>query len=703
MNTSPSGRWHGFVLAQLLAIALLLLSGLRIAGDSQSMLFNSNVLDALFAGPIWGTVVARNLMFFAAAALLLHMAFGALCWALGRASSYAWSSANASQRQHIILWFLLLTAGLLAYNAAAFTRSSLGEPYAAAMGNRIAGVPLGYVLWWFALFAVAIALTAAAVRWWRNGGRPTRRSWVALGAAGFPCLAFTAFGMFTHPAAATADRPNIIFIGLDSFRTDILDPMVVPRGEQFAPHVEAFMKGGVSFADAITPLARTFPSLMALLTGRSPHRSGAFVNLLPRDRIDDSTSLPRLLKQAGYQTAYATDEVRFANIDTTYGFDQTITPPIGASDFLIAKIADSPVTNLVVNTQLGRWLFPHVHANRGAAITYDPDTFVARIDDTVNPSRPLFMLAHLTLVHWPYTWADSPRKIPIGDARWPDYYLKAAHRVDRQFSDLMNTLRDKGLLDNAIVVVFSDHGESFSHHDGLVPEEDPLIKALKIEPDAGHGTSVLASHQYRIVLGIRRYGDPRDQWQAGTRLTVPATLQDIAPTIVQILGLPAPSNFDGRSMLPMLNGEPDAALEFGGRVRFTETEYQPAGLMTADGTIAPMVLGEAVSVYHVDRDTDRIQLIADAIEPMRIDRQYAALGSTQTLGTFPGVVSSERYFLAVPNNGGEPRLLVEEPVEPELQLLWRALRVEFGSVVANARPMTPVADSVQTVPLDVTK
>ena len=42
-----------------------------------------------------------------------------------------------------------------------------------------------------------------------------------------------------------------------------------------------------------------------------------------------------MLRKAATTPIYSTDEVRFANIDETYGFDQVVTPPIGASDFII--------------------------------------------------------------------------------------------------------------------------------------------------------------------------------------------------------------------------------------------------------------------------------------------------------------------------------------------------------------------------------
>jgi arylsulfatase A-like enzyme len=313
------------------------------------------------------------------------------------------------------------------------------------------------------------------MRWWQSGGRLRRKGYAALAVTGVALTGISAQSMLPAAKPAPSAKPNVILIGLDSMRADLLDERISPHA---SPHIAAFMKSGVHFSNAMTPLARTYPSMMSMLTGRQPHRTGAVMNLLPRDLIDDSESLPRILARAGYKTAYATDETRFSNIDGSYGFSQVISPPIGVSDFTITKLADAPLTNLLVNTRLASWLFPNLHANRGAANTYDPDKFVARLDRELAADQPLFLTVHLTLAHWPYYWkgvAYQPKntgEIP----RWPGYYLRTIKRVDQQFADVLAMLGKKGLLENAIVVVYSDHGESFNSPDeALVPDHDPLI------------------------------------------------------------------------------------------------------------------------------------------------------------------------------------------------------------------------------------
>jgi arylsulfatase A-like enzyme len=682
MNAPVSSRWQGFWLAQGLGVCLLLMSYLRIAGDTQSMLFSDQVLDVLFAGPIWGTKLGYNLVGFGLAMLLLHVLFGLGCWLMGRASVQAWPTAGATIRQYVLIWFLVFSIGLLANNAASFVESSLGEPYAATMGTTIGGFALGRVIGLAVIAATLATLAIAAVRWWRAGGRPKRKAWATVGIAGLAWAGITADGFGPQAASTASAQPNVILIGLDSMRADLLDPELSPG---VTPNVEAFTSRGMVFTDAITPLARTFPSMMSMLTGKHPHHSGAVMNLLPREIIHDSESLPRVLAKAGYHTAYVTDEVRFSNIDESYGFDQVITPPAGASEFLIGKLADTPLSNLLVNTRVAAWLIPHVYANRGAADTYDPDVFVERIDRELRTPQPLFLNVHLTLGHWPYTWAGAPIKAREPDARWPEYYLHAMKRVDQQFADVLAILEARGLLRNAIVVVYSDHGEAFnSPNEALVPDEDPLVKTLAVAPGWGHGTTVLTAHQYRIALAMRRFQEGGPAWLAG-RSGVPVSFEDITPTVLDALAIRVDTGFDGRSLLPVVAGRDGAEQAFTGRIRFTETEYQPQGIASQEGNVSASNFAEAISVYHIDGDTDRIQVKRNRLGSLLLDREYAAVGANYLVGAFPSPVHAGHDYLAVSLKGGAPRQLFEEPAEPELQVLWRALHTEFGDVLEARR------------------
>ncbi len=172
---------------------------------------------------------------------------------------------------------------------------------------------------------------------------------------------------------ATASKPNIIIIGVDAVRPDFLGFF---GSDNKTPYFDNFLNQSTVFSESLTPLARTYPTWVSILTGQYPKKNGIRLDLAEHITFDLHETLPAILQRAGYQTLYATDETRFSNIDQRFGFDKTITPPIGFNDFLLGSLNDFPVSNLLVNTFLGRYLFPYSYANRAAYITYNPTTFL---------------------------------------------------------------------------------------------------------------------------------------------------------------------------------------------------------------------------------------------------------------------------------------------------------------------------------------
>src|SRR5690606_21273912 len=129
--------------------------------------------------------------------------------------------------------------------------------------------------------------------------------------------------------------PNIIFIGLDSVRPDM-----VTDAKSLTPTLRSLLNEQVEFVNVTTPLARTFASWSAIFSGQNPATDSVRCNLDPRDLIDTSSWLPSRLKEFGYSTTYITDEARFANIDESFGFDRVIAPEIGLGDFVFGTFMD---------------------------------------------------------------------------------------------------------------------------------------------------------------------------------------------------------------------------------------------------------------------------------------------------------------------------------------------------------------------------
>jgi hypothetical protein len=217
---------------------------------------------------------------------------------------------------------------------------------------------------------------------------------------------------------------------------------------------------------------------------------------------------------------------------------------------------------------------------------------------------------------------------------------------------------------------------------------------------------VLNAHQYRIVLGMRRFGGT---WQPGRDIAVPVSFEDVAPTMVEALAANTAAKFDGRSLLALLEGRDGAEKTFDGRIRFTESEYNPQGVVSIDESVSASKLHAALSVYRVDRATDRIQVKPARLKGLLANRQYAAIGEHHLVAAFPDGQGGFDY-LAVPLAGGTPRRLLAEPAagEPELHALWTALHSEFHAVLQSKWKkefvtVEGVVDRQQIIPPGVTK
>lgn len=650
----------------MLGLAFLLATALRTAGDSESIINTQIALRQVLDGPLLHTRLARNIALFVAAQVLLHCLFGAIIFFLAKLSRLAWPGAAISRNQWLLLWFILSAVWILIANASLFPWSLLGQPYAEILRASQHGLTSLRV--YSCVASAAILITLLRALYVGRGraralhtARPKMTLW--LSAALLLLIVGPILLYRTAPANSDASRPNVILIGIDALRAD-----VPGTAEHWTPAIDEFLTNSVRFSNAITPLARTFPSWIATLSGRYPRNTGAIINLLPRDLIDTGETLPEALRRAGYRTTFAIDEARFANIDASYGFDRVVSPPPGASDFLLGSINDVPLANLTINTRLGSWLFPYSYGNRAAAVTYQPETFVRRLRRELSSEGPQFIAIHLTLAHWPFYWATAPNRDIYDESDIPNAYRMSVERVDRQFAALMNMLTRKGLLENAVVVLFSDHGEAIGIPADR-PYDDPDL-LLRGASSMGHGTSVLSPFQYRVVLGIRSYGAHR---MRATTLNEPVSLVDMAPTLLDLVNASTVQRFDGISLAPLVLGTKPNQPSFHHRIRYTETEFNPRGFQPGK-TLTASALSQITTLYELDAKTDRIEIRPERLDSLRADRQYAATQGELVLAAIPNTELTGFRFVLADNR--QRRVEEFDPMgahEERVSILWNAL------------------------------
>ncbi|MGE3743762.1 MAG: sulfatase-like hydrolase/transferase [Geminicoccaceae bacterium] len=668
-NRQP-GPWSGLVLSQLLAFAYLAGCLWWVWREVALILPNDRITASLSVQQTLGPALQARLIAFGVALLAAHLLMGLAAFALARLTEAASEGPPPARRSWLVAgWIALLVGFVMAANVNWHPSSRFASAESLFL-TEVLGLRLG------TLFMAASGLLVLFLLFRAARSLRAPLSVPAIGIAGFATAALLAgfalplatAGMSKNGLVATS--PHVVIIGIDSLRADITGA----GSASLTPHIDEYLAGAHRFNDTTTPLARTYGSWVSILTGRHPVATHARYNLMPRALVDDGVTLPDALRGRGYRTIYATDEVRFANIDQSFGFDQLITPPIGASDFLLGYAGDMPLVNLLATTGIGGWLFPANHANRAAHATYEPGDFVDRLDDEITIERPTLLTVHLTLSHWPYNWAGLAR--PTTPQQFRPAYRRAVLEVDRQFRQVMDVLAEKGVLENAIVVVLSDHGEALGN------DSDSMLRKTGTSREIwdslwGHGTSVMSPHQYSVLLAMRAYGRAALPGAPAAH-DWPVSLEDVRPTLEEFATGQAPAGVDGISLLPYL-AEPAQASRLAARVRFTETDFNTpstlAGRYEASG-----IIDEAAVFYELDPDTGWMQLRQDKLPILLARKQRAALSSQSLLAAIPDPDGRYLRFLYTDRHDPAPRLLEARPDpgrDPEAARLWDALQARF--------------------------
>jgi hypothetical protein len=203
------------------------------------------------------------------------------------------------------------------------------------------------------------------------------------------------------------------------------------------------------------------------------------------------------------------------------------------------------------------------------------------------------------------------------------------------------------LLDNAVVVVLSDHGESLGlpgdrllteakHMPGL---DDPrrvertryvTAKATSfdfahdygIDTTFGHGTDVLSPSQYHVMLAMRDYS----QNGPGQRVTTPVGLIDLSPILLDKLHLAPTSKLDGVAM-------PTGRTKLG-RAFYFEDGFKVGAIVTDKINIGK-VLAESFQAYDIDRHTGRVMLKEKMQATVLKDKSFAVLEGDWILSRYP--------------------------------------------------------------------
>lgn len=636
-NPRVQNKKSGLFLSLLLLTAFLIFAEIAFLIQCSGIYFGDFKLIANHLSVPLGVI--PGILYFINVQLFLHLLFTTLVWVM---AIFVCIALNLSEQKKIYvgmsLWFVALFAILFA-NRIYFPNSKFSSFLFNFTTIETAKIVLA-ILCVILLSVSLLAFSGLVLTVLRQKNRV-----VILSTALTSFLViFIYLEIFSHvnPVmdAGTIDKPNIIIMGMDSVRPDFLGFFGYAKK---TPHIDGFLNHATVFSDSLTPIARTYPSWVSILTGIYPKLNLMRTNLADQSQLDLSETLPTVLHDEGYQTIFATDETRFSNIDKRYGFDKIVTPPIGFNDFLVGSMNDFPISNLLVNTLIGKYIFPYSYGNRAVFATYDPNSFLKLMQPTLQYPRnkPTLLIVHFCLPHYPYAW-DA---LPVKTVRL-HHYQSALHRVDQQFHDFMMMLQQDNLLKHSIVILLSDHGEAvemagdrITDPDLFIPSENnqkkiiprfypPSNAAEKVNMSGGHGTDVLGLSQYHTLLAFRSFGTKPNQIKVIPGLV---SVMDIKPTLLDFLKLPM-----GRS-----SGDTLGDTIFGNKMSvhnkqdfFTESDFSPEAVRT----IHPeerKVLFEGIDYFRIDPKTTRIVVKDKMMQMILSSKQFADFYGDWVLALYP--------------------------------------------------------------------
>ncbi len=314
-------------------------------------------------------------------------------------------------------------------------------------------------------------------------------------------------GQLVRPSEAAGF--NLLLVTLDTVRQDRLG--CYGDAQARTPTLDALAEGGVQFDHAVTPTPLTLPSHATMMTGLTPPRHGVCGNGSFR-LAQDHVTLAETLKKAGYDTAAF---IACFVLDERFGLNQGF----DLYDFEVAPDGFDP-NNLDYNER-------PADAVSDAAIRW------LSTRSSNGSKAPFFMWVHYFDAHKPYR---SPYvKLPEFAGR--PYDAEIAY-VDSQFKRLLDTLDQLNLRKKTVIAVVSDHGEGLGEHDE--PTHGLLLYDTTVRV-------VFLLSCPELIKGPIRIDDR------------PVSLEDLFPTLVDLLGVPATSETTGISLV-RASPDPDRAI-----------------------------------------------------------------------------------------------------------------------------------------------
>ena len=368
-----------------------------------------------------------------------------------------------------------------------------------------------------------------------------------------------ALGAVAAPAVAAPVRRNLVFILSDDHSYNTLGCAGHPWLR--TPGMDRMARDGVLFENAFVTTALCSPSRASILTGRYVHAHGVTDNITPFAK--DAITFPEILQRNGYRTAFLGKWHMGGDSDAPQpGFHRWVS-------FRGQGVYNDPVLNVDgARKQVKGYLTDLLTEEAERFISSDGDRpfclYLSHkaVHGFCEPAPRHRDLYQTEPIPYPKSMADTEENYR-GKPDWVRRQRNSWHGVDGMYNGritfdgnyrdycrtlmslddsiarVLQTLEEKNLLQNTLVIYMGDNGFQFGEH-GLIDKRTMYESSIRV-PMLAHCP---------------------DLFGGGKRETGLALNLDIAPTLLDAAGIRAPAAMHGRSLLHLLRGAPDWRSDF---------------------------------------------------------------------------------------------------------------------------------------------
>lgn len=330
-----------------------------------------------------------------------------------------------------------------------------------------------------------------------------------------------------------AKKPNVILFGIDSLRRDRMSSYGYSR--LTTPHIDKFAEGGVLFENHFSPSIPTTPGYSSMLTGMDCFGTDVVALRHVGPLGSHVKTLPEVLGESGYNTTC----VGFTGNPASRGFQKYLdyegwNPDETGRSPKAQNLNDITIPELkrLVEDDKPFFLFlrhmdphsPYLPPEPYERIFYD-----GKETDPTNESLNK-MKEFKPFADYITSW------IPEGctDSEYVDaQYDGAVAYMDACIQNIFTTVEALGIEEETLIIITSDHGETLNEHECYYDHHGLYEPTL-------------------VVPLILKYPGKLPE---GKRFSDTSLIKDIMPTVMDLLGIESDISFDGRNLVPLINGE----------------------------------------------------------------------------------------------------------------------------------------------------